>query len=395
MPQKFSPKKYFSKIYAVDLLKELYQKHGETMFIEVNEQTPRKTAIDMILESFNNLEIEKKSDIQKDLAYISSFSNSNFSILARKLFKDIKGLAFEPEIQCASDHDLTLYFFLRHNELISELIFLNEFYLSKTYLSYEAKNYNKETLSLDVDELAREFKRIANKEDNATDCEFTWKELDGVLYVRSVFEGSHELSTKIDPKTGEVDRANTRRRIETIRIACVPKEKVVLISGTLDKNQKLIFLDTFLRIICKSGHDGKVDTYDLSIFKNLSLDFMSINKGTPLMKWKVKNITFSYKDGKKKLRLSLNSDANTVGMAPLSETLSEISLNDGFKTFEIESASISFTFNDKEKEGKVKSVNCSISKNKTSLCPLFEYDNYAMNLLRLGGVSKGFVLVEK
>jgi hypothetical protein len=36
-------------------------------------------------------------------------------------------------------------------------------------------------------------------------------------------------------------------------------------------------------------------------------------------------------------------------------------------------------------------VSCSLSNNKSSLCPLFPYDRYARTLLKQAGVDNGFV----
>lgn len=397
----FSAKKYFSKIYTTELLTELYKKHGAEAFIEINDQTPRKTAVNMMLESFNSIDPEQKIDIEKELTFISSFSSDNTALLAQKLFKEINSKEFETEIECISPHDIILYFFLRHNDLVEDLIFLHEFYLSKNYFKYEALEYKKENLNTGLHELKNDWERIANENSNATDCEFTSKEIEDILYIRQVYEGSYERQVKMNKKTGEVDRANAVRKIETIRLAYLPKEKLVLVSGNINKQKKLYFMDSFLRIICKCGYEGKIESFDISPFKDLSFNFLNINKGTPLMKWKIKNITLSYKEGKKKLRLGLNSDSNTLGLDPLSETLEELGMKNKFDSFNIDSLSLSFSFNNEDlsaqagKENTMINVSCSISKGKTNLCPLFKYDNYALKLLKLGNINQGFILEEK
>ncbi len=394
MAQSFSPKKYFSKVYAYDLLKDLYKKHNAEVFVEVNDQTPRKVAVDMMLESFNAIDTEQKIDIEKELTNIASFSTDNTALLAKNLFKEIYKKEFEPEVECESAHDVILYFFLNHEDLIDDLIFLHEFYLSKNYFKYKTGDYKKEDLNKNLNELKNDWERIANDNSKATECEFTTKEIGDILYVRSVFEGSYERQVKINSKTGEVDRANTVRKIETVRLAYLPKENIALISGSVSKPKKLYFLDSFLRTVCQSGYDGKIETFDVSPLKNLSFEFLSINKGTPLMKWKIKNITLSYKEGKKKLRLTLNSDKNTLGLDPLSETLEELGMKERFETLNIENIALSFSFNNEEKEKSLVNVSCLISKGKTNLCPLFKYDNYALKLLKLAEINKGFEEVE-
>lgn len=395
MAQSFSTKKYFSKIFAHQLISELASNHGAQLFFEINDQTPRKLSVQLMEDSIKTLDTEKRLEMMKDLSYVSSITSAHTAHLGKKIFKEETGKDFEPEIECRSDHDVVLYIYLRHEEIAGKLAFLFPFYATKSHLSYEAKKIDKIEVESKLTELSREFTRIANKDDNATEQEMENLYLDNILYVESKFQGSYDIQNKIDNKTGEIDKRHVVRKIDTVRIAYIPNEEVILISGDVSKQQKQIFMDTFLRIICNSGYEGKVEVFNMDPLKNLSLDFVQHNKGTPFIKASVKSVTLSYEDGKKKIRLALPASTEHAGMQILSETLNELGLIERFKSFDIVNISFGFMFQNKEKQDKSVNVSCSISPMRATLCPLFEYERYTKQILKNAGIYEGWKMKEE
>lgn len=395
MAQSFSTKKYFSKIFAHTLVGELAQNHGTQLFFEINDQTPRKLAVQLMEDSIKSLDTAPRLEMIKDLSYVSSITSAHTASLGKKLFKQETGKEFEPEVECATDHDVVLYLFLRHEAIADKLAFLHPFYASKSYISYVAKKVEKDVSETKLTELSREFTRLANKDDNATEQEMEHLYLDDVLYIESKFQGSYDIESKVDAKTGEINRRVATRKIERVRIAYIPQEEIMLIAGNVSKSQKMIFLDTFLRIVCADGYEEKVEQYDLTPLKNLSLEFTQYNKGTPFIKASIRSVTFSYADGKKKLRLTLPSSRDHSGMQSLQETLNELGLEKTWNSFDIVNMTFGFMFQNKEKQDKSVNVTCSITPTKASLCPLFEYERYTKAILKNAGVYEGFVLLEK
>jgi len=395
MAQSFSSKKYLSKIFAHQLISELASNHGAQLFFEINDQTPRKLAVQLMEDSIKSLDTEQRLNVIKDLSYVSSITSSHTASLGKKLFKEETKKEFEPEIECASDSDIVLYLFLRHEKMADKLAFLHPFYASKSYISYEAKKITEAEAETKLTELAREFTRLANKDDNATEQETEHLFLDNILYVESKFQGSYDIGSKVDAATGEISRKVVSRKIETVRIAYIPEEEVLLIAGNVAKSQKMIFMDTFLRVVTGGGYEEKVEQYDLLPLKNLSLDFTQHNKGTPFIKAVIKSATVSYAEGKKKLRLTLPSSREHTGMQALKETLDELGLEERFGSFDIVNMTFGFMFQNKEKQDRAVNVNCSISSTRASLCPLFEYERYAKSILKNAGIYEGFKLIEE
>lgn len=394
MAQSFSTKKYFSKLFAHTLISELAEKHGTQLFFEINDQTPRKLAVQLLDDSIKSLDTATRLEVIKDLSYISSITSTHTASLGKKLFKQETGKDFEPEIECASDTDTVLYIFLRHETIADKLAFLYPFYASKSYLSYEAKNKEQPEIETKLTELSREFTRLANKDDNVTEQEMEHLFLDDVLYLESKFQGAYDVESKLDAKTGEINRRHVTRKIERVRIAYLPQEEIMLIAGNVSKPQKMIFMDTFLRIVTDGGYEEKVERYDLAPLKNLSLDFTQFNKGTPFIKASIKSATISYADGKKKLRLSLPGGREHTNMQALSETLDELDLMEKFGSFDIVNMTFGFMFQNKEQQDKSVNVSCSISPNRASLCPLFPYERYTKAILKNAKIYEGFKLLE-
>lgn len=395
MAQSFSTKKYFSKIFSHQLISELATRHNTQLFFEINDKTPRKLAIQLMEDSIKSLDTSIRIEMLKDLSYISSITSSHTASLGKKLFKEETKKEFEPEIECTSDHDVVLYLFLRHEKIADKLAFLNPFYVSKSYISYVAKKTDQETAETKLTELAREFTRLANKDDNATEQEMEHLFLNKILYVESKFQGSYDIESKIDATTGEIDRKHASRKIERIRIAYLPEEEIVLIAGNVSKYQKMIFMDTFLRIVCADGFEGKTECFNMEPLKNLSLDFTQYNKGTPFLRASIRSATISYAEGKKKLRLTLPSTRDHSGMQSLQDTLDELGLEQKWGSFDIVNMTFGFMFQNKEKQDKSVNVSCSISSGKATLCPLFEYERYTKAILKNAGIYEGFKLVEK
>lgn len=395
MAQSFSLKRHLSKVTAHPLLSELIANHGEQAFFEINEQTPRKLAVQLMEDSVKALDTEKRLDVMKDLSYVSSITSAHTASLGKKLFKKETGKDFEPDIECPTDADTVLYFFLRHENIADRLAFLHPFYASRSYISYEAKKVGEAEAETKLTELAREFTRLANKDDNATEQEMEHLFLDSVLYIESKFQGAYGIESKIDAATGEINKKHASRKIETVRIAYVPEEEVVLVAGNVSKQQKMIFLDTFLRVVTAGGYEEKTESYNLAPFQTLTFDFVSHNKATPFIKANIKSVTLSYAEGKKKLRIALPASREHANLQALSETLNELGLAERFGSFTIANITFSFMFQNKEKQDKAVNVSCSISPARASLCPLFEYERYTKAILKNAGVYEGLKVSEK
>lgn len=393
MAKGFSSKNYFKKIYSPDVLVEFYKQHDIVTLFEVTESTPRKNVVGMFMDFYNALPVEQKIDIEKELAIIGSVSTKYSSPIITSLLKE-KKITEVTQLECESDHDKVLYWYMFNREIFDDLLFFHDFYNSRGYMLYEAKEVDMITADLAMTELTKEFTRIANKDDNSTECDLTYKALDGFLYLTMTFDGAPVLSTTKDQITGELDRTATRRKEEVVKIVYLPKDKEVLISYTGGKYEKLIYLDTFLRIVCSSGYEGKVESFDLSSFSQADFNFSTINKGVPLLTWKVKAVTLAFggsEKQKKKMKLMIPSSPQEHGMAPLLTTLEEIGILGKIKEYGVENVSLSFSFTHKEKADKSVQVPCSLSRTKSSLCPLFPYDRLARTLLKQAHIEQGFV----
>ena len=393
----FSTKNYFKKIYAPDLLTELYKQHDIIAIFEITEQTVRKNVIAILNDFYNALPPEQKIDIQKELALLASISTPHATDLFSSLLKERKTEKHETHIECTSPHDRVLYYYLFHKDLFDEVIFLHTFYVKPNYMLYESKEVDLVEAELKVTELAKEFTRLANKEDRVTECHVESKTLNEILYVSATFEGTPELSTKIDSTTGDMDKTKTIKKIEVVRIAYLPKDKEILISYTGSKYEKLLFLDTFLRVVCGSGYEEKIESFDLSPVKDESFDFSKTNKGTPLLLWKIKAVAFSFGNEKQKnkMKITLPSSQQEYGLHPLFTCLEELQMKGQFKNYTIENVTLSFSFTDKNKGDKAVNVPVSVSLIKSSLCPLFFYHRYTRTLLKQAHIENGFIEAAK
>jgi hypothetical protein len=389
----FSPKNYFKKIQTPEVLTKFYGDNGIQAFFEINEQTPRKRAVEIMLDFYLSLSPEEKYDIERELALIDSLSTKYAPDIFAKILKQNGAKNTEMLIECVTDHDKVLYYYTHHRDIVEDVFFINDFYKTKGYMLYEAKEVALDKVEMEIGECTREFKRIANKEDRATELDIETKTLDGIFYLFGTFEGSPLLTPTKNKDTGEIDRKKTTRKIEQIRIVYLPADKEVLISYTGSKQEKVLFLDTFLRVMGAGGYDDKVQSFDISVFKDEVFDFTKWNKGVPLLNWKIKSIALSVGEGKlkKKLRMTLPSSAQEFNLLPLFSTIDELAISKAFESCTVESVALAITFSKIGNSEKSVRVGCTVSPTKSSLSPLLPYDRYARTLLKQSGIDKGFV----
>ncbi len=393
MASSFSARQYFKNIQKPELLTQYYATHGITAIFDVEESTPKRVIALMLHDFYKGLEPEKKFEIERELALLDSISIKHTPGLFVALLKE-KNLPHEvTQIECETIHDKVLYYYLYNKDLVEEVLFFVDFYTTRGYMTTEAKEVPVADAEYAVTELTREFTRIANKNDRVTECDVTAQTLDGLLYVQAVFEGAPNVSPSIDKETGEVDRKRTVRKLERIHIVYFPNDKEAIISYTGGKEEKLIFLDAFLRIACGGGYEDKVESYDLSVCKNPTFNFP---QSDGLVSWKVKTVTFAFGiDKKKKMRLSLPSSVQEQGMAPLMTSIRELGFEQRFGSFVVEQIAFSFSFVNREKPESGIIVPCSVTSLKSSLCPLFPYDRLARTMLKQAGIYEGFIELEK
>lgn len=389
----FSPKNYFKKIQSPSVLIKYYSDNGIQAFFEITDQTPRKRAVEIMLDFYLSLSPEEKYDIERELALIDSLSTKYAPEIFIKILKQNGAKNTEMLIECISDHDKVLYYYTHHKDIVDQAFFIHDFYTTKGYMLYEAKEVALDKVEMEIGECTREFKLIANKEDRATELDIETKTLDGIFYLFGTFEGSPLLTPTKNKETGEIDRKKTTRKIEQIRIVYLPNDKEILISYTGSKQEKVLFLDTFLRVMGAGGYDDKVQNFDISVFKDEIFDFMRWNKGVPLLNWKIKSIALSVGEGtlKKKLRMTLPSSAQEFNLSPLFSTIDELSISKAFESCAIESVALSITLSKIGNSEKSVRVGCTISPSKSSLSPLLPYDRYVRALLKQSGIDKGFV----
>lgn len=394
MAKSFSIKNYFKKIHTHELMADFYEKNSIVAILGITENTSRKNAVDIMMDFYKSLSPSQRIDIEKELAVVSTLSTKYSIPIFISILKEKKLPHDITTVECKTVEDKVLYYYLHHKDVFDEAMFFHNFYVSRGYMLYEAKKVDLISAEFAITELTKEWKRIANKDDRATECDVTIKILDGLLYVHGTFEGASQINPRRDKITGELDRTRSVRKQEEIKIVYFPEDKEVIISYTGNKHEKIIFLDTFLRVVCNCGYDEKTESFNLSLFKNQNFDFSKTNKSIPLLTWKIKSVTLSFGNGeksKKKMRLSLPSTVQENGLNPLFSTLDELSLTKQFENYIIENVAISLSFQDKVNLEKSVNVTCSLSGNKSSLCPLFPYDRYARIILKQASVDCGFV----
>lgn len=380
MAKAFSAKKYFQKIYSPDLLTEFYKSHHIIAIYEVTEHTPRKNAIASYVEFHQSLAPEEKIITEEDFARILKVSSKHSQFLLTNILKKLE-ISEVATIECTSDHDFALYHFLFNKEVFEDLEFFHQFYTQKSYMLYEAGKVKMKDAEFALTELGREFKRISQKEDIDVTCTVTGNVLGNILYIDGTIT-EQVTEAGIEPKV-----------LETIRIAYLPEDNEALIFFSGKKYEKLIYLDTFLRVVCKSGYEGKEQSFSLSPIQNDNFDFAKHKNGAPLMTWKIKGVTLSFGSEKirKKMKLSLPSSMHEYGLSPLITTLEELGLVTKWKEYTIESVTLTFSFVHMQKEDKSMLTPCTVSLTRSSLCPLFPYDRYARIILKESGVEQGFV----
>lgn len=380
MAKTFSAKQYFQKIYSPDLITEFYKNHSIVALFEVTENTPRKNAVASFVEFHQSLSPEEKITTEESLLRVSVVSSKHSPYLLNLILKE-RGVPEITTIECTSEHDFVLYHFLFNKEVFEDLEFFHQFYASKGYMLYEAGKVTLKEADFAITSLEREYTRISQKENSEVRCQLVSKKLGETLYIYGTI-------------TEAVTEDDTEPTIlEVIKLAYLPNDEEVLISYSGKKYEKLIYLDTFLRVVCNTGYEAKELAYTLSPMQHDDFDFAKYKDGAPLMTWKIKGVTLSFggEKVKKKMKLTLPSGMHEYGLSPLKNTLDELGLSSKWKEYSLDSVTLAFSFVHIQKQDKSVLTPCTVSLSRTSLCSLFPYDRYARTILKASGIEKGFV----
>ncbi len=376
---KFSTKNYFKKIQAHPLLSELYKRNGVTAIFEITEQTARKNVIAILSDFYNSLDIEKKLEMEDQFETGNKLATVHGEYIIPLLLKE-KGQSTVTTVECKTKEDISLYYYLFHPDIYEEALLIHSFFIKPSYMLYEAKEVTLKDASFSLTELTKEFKRILDKEDFGAEYASDHKTFNNQLYYKMTVVG-----------------VGKNKRQDEVRLVYMPHEKEIIISYTGSKYEKLLLLDTFLRIVCKDGYLERVESYDLAVFKKEAFDFRPFTKGAPLTSWKTKGVTLSLgtKEARKKVKVALPSKQESSGLAPLFVFYKELGIDAIIPSTDLDSISLSMYFVDQKKKEKTVHVPITLSKNKVSLCPIYPYHAFARAILKEAGIYQGFVEVAK
>jgi hypothetical protein len=245
---------------------------------------------------------------------------------------------------------------------------------------YEAKAVELKDASFTITELSKEYKRILDKEDLGAEYVNDHKLFNNHLYYKMNMTG-----------------VGKNKREDEVRVVYMPSEKEIIISYTGSKYEKLLLLDTFLRIVCKDGYLERVESYELNSFKKETFDFSAFSKGLPFTSWKIKGVTLSLgtKEAKKKIKVALPSKQESRGLSPLFTFYKELGIDAIIPTTDLDSISFSMYFIDQKKKEKTVHVPVTLSKTKVSLCPIYPYHAFARAILKEANMYQGFVEATK
>jgi hypothetical protein len=375
----FKPKAFFKKIYAYPLITELYKRHDIIALFELTEQSSRKTVTNVLKDFYDSLSPEHKIEIDKELATIATLATVHGEYLFPLVLKK-RSVSSVTTTDCTSKEDTALYYHLFHkDDIFDDVSFLHSFFVKPSYMLYETKDIDLKEAEFNITELTKEYKRILDKESLGKEYETSHTTLANTLYYSLK---AKEIGSKKE---------------EFLRVVYIKDTNEALISFNGSKYDKIILLDTFLRVICNDGYLEREESYDMSNFKKDSFDFSSHKNGTPLMSWKIKGVTLTLGGDKAKkiVKLNLPTQQESSGLHPLFSFYKELDIEKTAELAHLTSASFSLYFmNEKNKEKSIH-VPITLREKGSNLCPLYPYHSYARKILKESGMYRGFVDIVK
>ncbi|MEN9881072.1 MAG: hypothetical protein RLZZ308_255 [Candidatus Parcubacteria bacterium] len=374
MASRFSSKNYFKKIYTPELIVELYKRHEVTALFEITEQTPRKNVLNILNDFHNSLSPEQKITIEEEFRAIYEVFTPHSDYIISLILKE-RGLSSVTTIECKSSLDLVLYYYLFNKEdIFDDLTFFTRFYKKAGYMLYEAKEVEVNDVLFATTEIAKEYKRILEKEDRIIETEYDAKSLQGYIYF---------IMTAKDIVS---------KREDTVRVVYMGGQKEIIVSHTGGAYEKKLLLDTFLRIACADGYLERVESYSLTSFMKEEYTFVTPSPSL-LMSWKAKNITLSFGSDtqRHKMKYSLPSKTEGVHLHPLFALYKELGIYDKLPSLTIDSITLSFYCIDQKNKEKTVHIPVTLSSNKTSLCPLYFYHAHIREIFKTSNIFQGFI----
>jgi hypothetical protein len=374
MAQRFSAKQFLKKLHSHELMVELYKKHDIVALFEITEQTPRKNVLNILSEFHNSLSPEQKIVIEEEIRTVYEALTPHSDYIISLILKE-KELSSVTTIECKSSLDAVLYYYLFHKEaLFDDLVFFTRFYKKAGYMLYEAKEVDIKDVLFKTTEIAKEYKRIFEKEDRVIETEYDAKSLQGSVYFTMTVKDI--LSKKED----------------IVRVVYMKEQKEIILSHTGGTYEKKLLLDTFLRIACNDGYLDRIESYTLTPFMKEDYTFTTPSPSL-LMSWKAKSVTLSFGSDKQrhKIKYSLPSKTEGTQLHPLFALYKEIGVYEKLSSLAIDSITLSFYCIDQKKKEKTVHVPVTLSSSRTSLCPLYFYHAHIREILKTSNIFQGFI----
>ena len=374
MAQHFSAKQFFKKLYAHGLLVELYKKHDIVALYEITEQTPRKNVLNILQEFHASLSPEQKIVVEEELRTVYDIVTPHSDYIISLILQE-KNISSVTTVECSSPLDSVMYYYLFHKEeVFDDIVFFTRFYKKAGYMLYEAKEVETKEVLFKTTELAKEYKRIFEKDDRVVETEYDAKTSGGYVYFIMT---SRDILSK---------------REDVVRVVYMGTQQEIILSYTGGSYEKKLLLDTFLRVTCNDGYLDRIESYSLTPFMKEDYTFTTPSPSL-LMSWKAKSVTLSFGSEKQrnKIKYSLPSKTEGANLHPLFSLYKEIGVYEKLSSLSIDSITLSFYCIDQKKKEKTVHVPVTISSNKVSLCPLYFYHAHVREILKTSHIFQGFI----
>lgn len=394
MAKGFIPSSYFKKINTTSLVHDFYEAHNVAGFDTIPETVPKKDAVRIMVEFYQALDPSVRIDLEPHFITLAKLSTKTGAKILGMLALEKKIVMDLAEFVTATFADKVLYYALHHNELLSEALFLTEFYENKGYYTYPSPHKELIEVESSLRALRNEFEIILRKETRARFSFLETKIFDGRIHLLLSFEDYPKLSPSVNFKEGVLDRTTTHRPVKDVYFIYHPDRDELDIKYLGSKKERDLCLETVLRIVFNTVLDTKKRVYDISLFKEKTFALTTHQAKGDFLSWRLQSLSLLFIETKQTLRLAAPTGrATSDGTVDMWEIMEKLSLTERLGGIEIKSVGLLMRFTDTATEKGVQKITCSITTTSCSLGNLSPQERLAKTILKDSRLDLGFVEV--
>jgi hypothetical protein len=391
MAKKCNLRSFFKNTKELDILSDLYHKHGVTNSPFVPENTDPKERAKMLYEFYQNQDIEPRQNIQKDLTVINQLASMDGVKILDKVFKDQKESV--GKILSESAHDIAIAYFLQDEELFNQGIKINTFYTKSGWQRYPAQTKSVSDMYGSDRNIEKAFADLLKNDNGRNKISSNTIEYNENYLTTISFYDAPSIEQEFNDKNQSVQKIKSN--VKEIYFVYLKERGEVLLKANGKADKLYEYAECYMRNLTGESIENKKIAYDIERFLTSENKQNPLGDFTGVRSWQIKSIDLIKENSKQKVKFTVPTLSEKPGMTQILEMFEGFNLQSLLNGAKIEKVNFMVSLFNSDNIDKKVNVNCTISKNNTcNLNILNPYHEVVDKMLQKAAVNIGFIAID-